>query len=91
MILKRVLKALRAAWPETRIVLRGDGHFANPELMALAMDDPYTDFIFGLTGNRVLTPLAEPFLEHNRKVHALRCENARRAGADRAAQHPHLP
>jgi hypothetical protein len=81
MILKRVLKALRAAWPTTRIVLRGDGHFSNPELMALAMDDPYTDFIFGLTGNRVLTPLAEPFLEHNRKVHALRCENARRAGA----------
>ncbi len=81
MILKRVLKALRAAWPQTRIVLRGDGHFSNPELMALAMDDPSTDFIFGLTGNRVLTPFAEPFLEHNRKVHALRCENARRAGA----------
>jgi len=81
MILKRVLKALRAAWPETRIVLRGDGHFANPELVALAMDDPYTDFIFGLTGNRVLKTLAEPFMEHNRKAHALRCENARRAGA----------
>ncbi len=81
MIVKRVLKYLRAAWPETRIVLRGDGHFSNPELMALAMDDPYTDFIFGLTGNRVLTPLAEPFLAHNRKAHALRCENARRAGS----------
>ena len=80
MIIKRVLKALRAAWPETRIVLRGDSHFANPELMALTLDDPDTDFIFGLSGNRALTPLAEPFVEHNRKVHALRCENARRAG-----------
>ena len=80
-ILKRVLQVLRVAWPQTRIVLRGDGHFANPELMALAMDDPHTDFIFGLTGNSVLKPLAEPFLEHNRKAHALRCENARRAGA----------
>lgn len=80
MLLKRVLKHLRTAWPETRIVLRGDGHFSNPELMALAMTDPHTDFIFGLTGNRVLKDLAEPFLEHNRKVHALRCENARRAG-----------
>jgi hypothetical protein len=48
--------------------------------MALAMADPHTDFIFGLTGNRVLKDLAEPFLEHNRKAHALRCENARRAG-----------
>lgn len=79
MILKRVLAALRAAWPETHIVLRGDGHFSNPELMALCMDDPRTDFIFGLTGNRVLKSVAEPFLEHNRKAHALRCENARRS------------
>jgi hypothetical protein len=81
MIIKRVLKALRAAWPETRIVLRGDGHFANPELMALTLEDPYTDFLFGLTGNRALTPLAKPFLACNRRLHALRCENARRAAA----------
>ena len=33
MILKRVLKLLRQVWPETHIILRGDGHFANPELM----------------------------------------------------------
>ena len=78
MILKRVLKHLRAAWPETHIVLRGDGHFANPELMQLALEDPQTDFIFGLTGNKVLARLAQPFLENNRARHELRCENARR-------------
>jgi Transposase DDE domain group 1 len=78
MILKRVLKHLRAAWPETHIVLRGDGHFSNPELMELALADPHTDFIFGLTGNRVLARLAQPFLEENRIRHQLRCENARR-------------
>ena len=82
MIMKRVLKRLRAAWPRTRIILRGDGHFSNPELMALAMADPLTDFIFGLAGNRALTPRAEPFLADARKLHALRSENARRAGAD---------
>lgn len=81
MILKRVLKRLRAAWPDTHIILRGDGHFANPELMALALADPHTDFIFGLAGNRALTPQAEPFLVAARKLHALRQENARRAGA----------
>ena len=81
MILKRVLKRLRAAWPHTRIILRGDGHFSNPELMALAMADPLTDFIFGLAGNRVLTPRAEPFMADARKLHALRVENARRASA----------
>jgi hypothetical protein len=78
MILKRVLKHLRAAWPETHIVLRGDGHFSNPELMELALADPHTDFIFGLTGNRVLARLAQPFLEENRIRHEVRCENARR-------------
>jgi hypothetical protein len=54
---------MSAAWPETRIVLRGDGHFSNPELMQLALEDPHTDFIFGLTGNKVLSRLAQPFLE----------------------------
>jgi len=85
MILKRVLKRLRAAWPETHIVLRGDGHFSNPELMALTLEDPYTDFIFGLTGNRVLSQLAAPFLETNRPQHEIRCENARKA--DSAVPH----
>lgn len=79
MIIKRVLKRLRAAWPETHIVLRGDGHFSNPELMQLALDDPHTDFIFGLTGNSVLYTLAAPFIEINRQRHEIRCENARKS------------
>ncbi len=81
MILKRVLKRLRAAWPKTHIVLRGDGHFSNPELMELTLEDPYTDFIFGLTGNRILSALAAPFLDTNRRRHEIRCENARKADA----------
>ena len=39
MIIKRVLKRLREHWPETRILLRGDAHFANVELMQLALGD----------------------------------------------------
>ena len=85
MILKRVVKRLRAAWPETHIVLRGDGHFSNPELMELALADPHTDFLFGLTGNRVLSKLAAPFLDTNRRRHEIRCENARKA--DSAVPH----
>ena len=80
MILKRVVKRLRAAWPETHLVLRGDGHFANPELMSLALADPYLDFIFGLSSNRVLARLAEPLLEPTRRCHQRRCDSARRAG-----------
>lgn len=75
-IVRRVIQRLRAAWPQTRIVLRGDAHFANPELMQLAVDDPAIDFLFGLAGNRALSPVAEPLLAANR----CRLENARRAG-----------
>ncbi len=32
---------------DTHIVLRGDGHFSNPELMALCESDDHLDFIFG--------------------------------------------
>ena len=77
-IVKRVLQRLRAAWSDTHFLLRGDRHFANPELMALALADRHTDFLFGLAGNRVLSPLAKPFLEANRRRHAVREANARR-------------
>ena len=76
-----MLKRLRAAWPTTHIVLRGDGHFSTPEWMALALGDPHIDFIFGLTGNRVLAKLAAPFLAVNRHRQAIACENARKAGS----------
>jgi hypothetical protein len=77
-IVKRVSKRLRRAWPTTHIVLRGDGHFSNPELMQLVLDTPNTDFIFGLAANRILSPLAQPFLGATRTAHKTRCELARR-------------
>jgi hypothetical protein len=78
MIVKRVMKRLRAAWPDTHIILRGDGHFANPELMALVQEDPHADFLFGLSNNAVLKALAQPFLAATRRQHEVRTENARR-------------
>lgn len=78
-IMRRVLKRLRQVWPDTHIVLRGDGHFSNPELMALTLNDPLTDFIFGLSGNAVLHRTASPLLSEARALHQTRCDNARRA------------
>lgn len=66
MIMKRVLRMLRQAWPQTHILLRGDGHFSNPELMQLIHDDGNADFIFGLPGNTVLNRLAEPLMKNAR-------------------------
>ena len=79
-IMKRVLRLIRQSWPETHIVLRGDGHFSNPELMALSDSDPNMDFIFGLAGNSVLSPKAKPLLARARALHETRCEYARRSG-----------
>jgi hypothetical protein len=80
MIIKRVLKRLRDTWPKTHIILRGDGHFSNPELMQLTLDDPLTDFIFGMTGNPVLSRLADPHLNRARQLHEQRALLAQTAG-----------
>ena len=80
MIIKRVLKRIRETWPETRIILRGGGHFSNPALMQLTLVDPDTDFIFGLTGNPVLSKLAAPHIDAVRKIHQRRGRNAAPAG-----------
>jgi len=66
MIMKRVLGLLRQYWPQTHILLRGDGHFSNPELMALIVADGNADFIFGLAGNSVLSRKAEGLMKNAR-------------------------
>ncbi len=71
-IMKRVLRLLRQHWPHTHIVLRGDGHFANPELMELIAADGNADFIFGLGGNAVLSRKAEGLMKNARGHLAMR-------------------
>ncbi len=66
MIMKRVICLLRRHWPQTHILLRGDGHFANPELMALIQADSHADFLFGLGGNQVLARQAEGLMKNAR-------------------------
>jgi len=66
MIMTRVLRLLRQHWPHTHILLRGDGHFSNPELMQLIIDDGNADFIFGLTSNAILSRKAEGLMKNAR-------------------------
>ena len=63
MILKRVLMRIREHFPDTRILVRGDGHFSTPELMAMIDAMPHTDFVFGLASNSVINRLAEPAMQ----------------------------
>jgi len=72
MIMKRIIRHIRQAWPLTHIILRGDGHFSNPELMQLCLNDEHMDFIFGLPSNKKLAVMALPLLEEARALHTYR-------------------
>ncbi len=51
--LRRLVRRIRRHWPQTRITLRGDGHYGRPEVMAWC-DENGVDFVFGLPGNTAL-------------------------------------
>jgi len=51
--IQRVVKQLRAAWPEVKIILRGDSGFCRNELMSWC-EDNRVDFVFGLARNQRL-------------------------------------
>jgi hypothetical protein len=52
-ILKRVVGALRQAWPEVLILLRGDGHFSAPEVHEWCeRQEPNIFYILGQGGNK---------------------------------------
>ncbi|MEP9370417.1 IS1380 family transposase [Xanthobacter sp. VNH20] len=52
--LRRLVRHIRKSWPTTRILFRGDGHYARPEAMAWC-EDHGVDYIFGLPGTRPLS------------------------------------
>jgi hypothetical protein len=47
--LRRPLRAIRANWPATQILIRGDGHYCCPEVIDYGLD-----FILGLAPTTVL-------------------------------------
>ena len=57
-VLTRLVKRLRHAWPHTLLIVRGDSHFAYPEVMQWIEEHPDLSYVTGLTSNRILTALA---------------------------------
>jgi len=53
LVLRHVIRAIRARWPRVEIVVRGDGHYSRPEAMAWC-ERNRVGYIFGLGGNKVL-------------------------------------
>ena len=56
--LRRLVRCIRSHWPDTRLTIRGDGHYGRPEVMAWC-ESSGVDYIFGLPGNAVLDRLVE--------------------------------
>ena len=80
MILARLLPYLRQRWPYTHILVRGDSHFATPEVMDVIAHRRLTDFVFGLAGNAVLLRQAEPVLQEARRLYQQRTALAQTYG-----------
>jgi len=56
--LRRLTRRIRARWPKTRILFRGDGHYARPEAMAWC-EENNIDYVFGLAGSKPLARKVE--------------------------------
>lgn len=69
MVLVRLLSYLRRHWPHTHILVRGDSHFATPEVIDVIASYRWTDFGFGLAGNAVLLRHAAATLQEARRLH----------------------
>jgi Transposase DDE domain group 1 len=68
-VLKRLVKRLRHAWPHTLIILRGDSHFAYPEVMQWIKEQPDFSYVTGLTSNPVLKALACQVVEQAKRAY----------------------
>src|SRR5215212_11820459 len=53
LVLRHVVKAIRARWPRVEILVRGDSHYARPEAMTW-LERNRVAYVFGLAGNPVL-------------------------------------
>ena len=53
LVLRHVVKAIRARWPRVEILVRGDSHYGRPEAMTWC-EHNRVGYIFGLAGNPVL-------------------------------------
>ena len=72
MILVRLLAYLRRHWPQTHILVRGDSHFATPEVIEVIAPRRHTDFVFGLAGHAVLLRQAAPVMQEARGLYQQR-------------------
>jgi hypothetical protein len=67
---RRLVHRIRRQWPDTRISIRGDGHYGRPQVMQWCENNGVT-YVFGLPGNRVLHRLVDEAADDIRTRRAL--------------------
>src|SRR4051812_19612024 len=88
--LRRLVRRIRRHWPQTRITIRGDGHYGRPEVMEWC-DKNGIDFVFGLPGNAVLDRLVDEAADDIRTRRALDHKPCLRGFAETSYQAKHRP
>ncbi len=68
--LRRLYRRLRSHWPNTRLTIRGDGHYGRPELMDFC-EKHGLDYLFGVTGTKALAAKVEHIADPIRVERAL--------------------
>lgn len=68
-IARRIITYLRAHWPNTIIIFRGDAHFAYPEIMEWIDKQDNVMFVIGLTGNAILHKMAELLISRANRLY----------------------
>jgi hypothetical protein len=79
--IRRLVRAIRRHWPTTRITIRGDGHYGRPEVMDWCEANG-VDYIFGLTGTKLLAAKVEEVADAIRVERALEDKDAVRGFAE---------
>ena len=75
--LERIVKKLRQAWPEVRIIVRGDSGFCRDGIMSLCEQNEKMDYVFGLAKNERLNKEIEIEMAQAQQLHKSTGEAAR--------------
>lgn len=61
-VLKHVIRRIRCHWPRVEITVRGDSHYAAPEVMDF-LEAQGCGYLFGLSANARLSRIGQPWCE----------------------------
>jgi len=78
-ILKRIVKAIRAAWPDVGIIFRGDSHYASPEVFDYC-NSHNVKYILGLTARKPMMKRSQSLITQAQEFYELENKPIKRFG-----------